>query len=266
MAEITPQQRALFEAQGHLVVDSLVSPQQATRLRGAFEEQAAAWAAEIDTPLHEYLAVVSQWTSVWEHNSLFREQLFHQRAAAIAADLIGCEKVRLFHDHLIVKPPHGGSTIPWHRDLPNLPVAEPRAVSCWLALDDVTPESGAMRFMPGGHKEPMTRSLDFLNEAKVWGECEQEAVPVGVAAGSAIFHHCLSWHMSPPNTTAGWRRAYITIYMDATCTFDPVRAGWHPVAGRVTVPAGAVFNEDAFPTLGPGLPAAEPRYTDGRKS
>ena len=106
------------------------------------------------------------------------------------------------------------------------------------------------------HKEPMTRSIDFLNEAKAWGDREGDAVPVPVPAGSAIFHHCLSWHTSPPNLTAGWRRAYITIYLDATCTYDATRAGWHPVSSRVTVPQGAVFNEDAFPTLGPDLPAA----------
>jgi hypothetical protein len=183
MPEITREQRALFDEQGHIVVGPLVPPEQVARLRRAFEEQAAAWAAEIDTPLDDYLSVVSQWTNVWEHNAVFRAQMFHQRAAAIAAELIGCEKVRVFHDHLIVKPPHGGDTIPWHRDLPNWPVAEPRAVSCWLALDDVTAEAGAMRFMPGGHKEPMTRSIDFLNEAKAWGDREKDAVPVPVPAG-----------------------------------------------------------------------------------
>ena len=31
------------------------------------------------------------------------------------------------------------------------------------ALDDVTVESGAMRFMPGAHRDPMTPSIDFLN-------------------------------------------------------------------------------------------------------
>ncbi|MCB9546014.1 MAG: phytanoyl-CoA dioxygenase family protein [Myxococcales bacterium] len=256
MPEVTPQQHALFEEQGHVVIGPILPPADVARLRQAFEAQAAAWAAEIDTPLDDYLAVVSQWTNVWEHNPVFREQLYHQRAAAIAAELIGCQRVRVFHDHLIVKPPHGGSTVPWHRDLPNWPVAEPRAVSCWLALDDVTAESGAMRFMPGGHREPVTRSIDFLNEAKVWGERERDAVPVAVPAGSAVFHHCLSWHTSPPNSTAGWRRAYITIYLDATCTYDPTRAAWHPMAGRVSVPAGATFNEDVFPTLGPGLSAA----------
>lgn len=250
MPELSPQQRDRFHQQGHLVVGPLVPTAQVARLRDAFSAQTARWADEIETPLAEYLEVVSQWTNVWEHNAVFHAQLHHQRAAAIAAELIGCEKVRVFHDHLIVKPPSGGSTIPWHRDLPNLPIAEPRALSCWLALDDVTADSGAMRFMPGGHLEPMTPSIDFLNEAKDWGARESEAVPVEVSAGTAIFHHCLSWHTSPPNTTAGWRRAYITIYIDATCTFDPTRADWHPMTSRVSVQKGAVFNEDAFPTLG----------------
>ena len=253
MSETTATQRAEFAAQGHTVVESLVSPEQVAQLRDAFEAQAAAWAAEIETPLDDYLSVVSQWTNVWQHNPVFRGQLFHQRAAAIAAELIGCNQVRVFHDHLIAKPPRGGHTIPWHRDLPNWPVAEPRGVSCWLALDDAPAEAGAMRFMPGGHLEPVTRSIDFLNEAKDWGDRAGDAVAAPVRAGSAVFHHCLSWHTSPPNATDAWRRAYITIYLDATCTYDPSRAGWHPVAKQVSVPPGAVFNEDAFPTLGPGL-------------
>ena len=250
MLETTPTQRALFQTQGHLVIPDLIAPAEVQRLRGAFEAQAAEWAEEIDTPLDEYLDVVSQWTNVWEHNRVFKEQLFHRRAATIAAELIDCDRVRVFHDHLIVKPPNGGATIPWHRDLPNWPVAEPRGVSCWLALDDVSADSGAMRFMPGAHTEPMSRSIDFLNEAKDWGDRAAEAVPVAITAGSAVFHHCLSWHTSPPNRTPAWRRAYITIYIDAACTYDPSRAGWHPVSSRVTVPPGAVFNEDAFPTLG----------------
>lgn len=250
MSEITPQQHAAFDRQGHLVVEGLVSRGRATALREAFEAQCVSWAAEVDVSVEEYLSVVSQWTNVWEHNADFRAQLHDRRAAAIAAELIGCERVRVFHDHLIVKPPHGGSTIPWHRDLPNWPVGEPRGVSCWLALDDVPAESGAMRFMPGAHKAPITPSIDFLNEAKDWGERASEAVAVPVCAGDAVFHHCLSWHTSPPNRTAAWRRAYITIYIDATCTYDPTRAGWHPMASRVTVPAGAVFNDDVFPVLG----------------
>lgn len=250
MSDISPALRAEFDAMGHLVVDNLVAAPQVAQLRSAFEAQTAIWADEVGASVEEYLGVVSQWTNVWERNAVFRAQLHHQQAAVIAANLIGCDAVRVFHDHLIVKPPHGGSTIPWHRDLPNWPVREPRAVSCWLAMDDVTGDSGAMRFMPGGHTEPMSTSIDFLNETKDWGTREADAVSTPMRAGSAVFHHCLSWHTSPPNLTAGWRRAYITIYIDATCTFDPERASWHPMTGRVTVPAGATFNDDVFPILG----------------
>ena len=247
---ISAEEREHFEEFGHVVVGPLVDAATVAELRSAFDEQVEAWARDIDVPVADYLEVVSQWTNVWEENPRFRSQLHHRRAAEIAAELIGCERVRVFHDHLIVKPPNGGSTIPWHRDLANWPVHEPRALSCWLALDDATADSGAMRFMPRGHREPITRSIDFLNEAKEWGPREREAVTVEVPAGHAIFHHCLSWHTSPPNTTAGWRRAYITIYLDATCTFDPERAGWHPMAERVSVGAGEVFNDDVFPILG----------------
>ena len=81
MPEIPPQQRALFDEQGHLAVGPLIPVEQVNRLRGAFEEQTAAWAKDIDTPLDEYLSVVSQWTNVWEHNAVFRAQLYHPRAA-----------------------------------------------------------------------------------------------------------------------------------------------------------------------------------------
>lgn len=247
---LTPTQQATYAEQGWVLVGPVIDAAQVRRLQEAFDQRMRCFADEIDVPVEEYLQVVSQWTNLWEHDAVFRDQLHDRRLAAIACQLIGCEQVRVLHDHLIAKPPQHGNTIPWHRDLPNWPVREPRALSCWLALDDVTIESGAMRFMPGAHREPMTSSIDFLNEAKDWGDRAGDAVAVEVPAGWAIFHHCLSWHTSPPNTTDRWRRAYITICMDATCTYDPARAGWHPITDRVTVPAGSVFNDDAFPVLG----------------
>ena len=241
-----------FREFGWTVIPGLVSPLEAEALGRAFDAQAAQWARDIETPLAEYLDVVSQWTNVWEHNEVFRQRLFCPRAASIAAALIDCDRVRVFHDHLIAKPPQAGATIPWHRDLPNWPIAEPRALSCWLALDDAPAEAGAMRFMPGGHRLPMTRSIDFLNEAeaKDWGARAAEVVAVPVKAGDAVFHHCLSWHSSPPNHTDRWRRAYVTIYLDARCTYDPARAAWHPMAKRIRVAVGEVFDDEQFPILG----------------
>ncbi|MGB1014258.1 MAG: phytanoyl-CoA dioxygenase family protein [Nannocystaceae bacterium] len=247
---LTDAQTRHFHEYGWVVVPGLLSRTKLDTLIGAFESQVAKWAREIDIPLTEYLNVVSQWTNVWEHNPSFRKLLFDPRRASIAASLIDCDRVRVFHDHLIVKPPQAGATIPWHRDFPNWPITEPRALSCWLALDDASAEAGAMRFMPGGHRLPMTRSIDFLNEAKDWGPHSTEAVAAEVRAGDAVFHHCLSWHTSPPNRTPAWRRAYAAIYLDATCTYAPERAKWHPMVKRIQVPPGHVLDDATFPILG----------------
>ncbi len=247
---LPPDARDLFSEQGWLVVGPLLHTTELEVLRSALEDRLRVFADEIDTTFDEYMSVVSQWTNLWEHDSAFRRQLHHPDVADVASTLLGCERVRVFHDHVIAKPPRAGSTIPWHRDLPNWPIAEPRVLSCWLALDDVTADAGAMRFMPGGHKEPMTSSIDFLNTSVDWGPREAEAVAVEVPAGCAVFHHCLTWHTSPPNRTEHWRRAYITICMDAQSTFDPQRAPWHPMTSRVNVAPGEVFNDDVFPVLG----------------
>jgi len=247
---LTPEQRARFNERGYLLYGPLITPDEAADLRATFEALTHRWAAEVEATTEEYLEVISQWTNVWEQHPRFRQQLFHARAAAIAAELIDCERVRVFHDHIIAKPPRGGGTIPWHRDFPNWPIDTPRALSCWLALDDVDTGSGAMSLMPGTNSDPMTPSIDFLNESKDWGERAAEAESVSVPAGWAVFHHCLTWHNSPPNHSDRWRRAYITILMDAALPYQPGDASWHPMSKRVTAPAGAPFNAALFPVVG----------------
>jgi ectoine hydroxylase-related dioxygenase (phytanoyl-CoA dioxygenase family) len=107
-----------------------------------------------------------------------------------------------------------------------------------------------MHFMPGAHREGERTAVDFLNDTTDWGNRSQDKVAVPVTAGWGIFHHCLSWHTTPPNGTTRPRRAYITIFMDATCTYLPSHSQWHPMNKRVSVEPGAVFNDDCFPILG----------------
>ncbi len=238
-----------FHRDGYVVIGPLVTPAELDTLRQAFDELTAGYAARIDVPHDEYLDVVSQLTNVWPDHPAFAHQVHHPVAQAIARRLIGCERLQLFHDHLIIKPPHGGDAIPWHRDYPNWPLSQPRALSCWLALDDVAVSSGAMRFLPGSHRDPLTPAVDFMNDSTTWGSREAEVRAVQVPAGWAIFHHNLVWHMSPRNETEVWRRAYISILFDADLTFDPSTAGWHPMAKRFGARPGESLPVDAFPLI-----------------
>lgn len=245
---LSPRQLADFERDGYLVVPALVDAARLAALQAAHTELVTGWADTLGVPVDEYTRVVSQWTGLHLSHPVFAEQVRHPAVIAAARQLLD-SPVQLFHDHLISKPAHASSTIPWHQDYPFWPVDRPRALSCWLALDDVPAEAGAMRFMPGAHREGEQPPVDFLRAPKVWGAREASACAVPVKAGDCIFHHCLSWHTSPPNQTAGPRRAYIAILLSTSCRFAPGHSAWHPMNEFVSVAPGEPMNTDHFPIL-----------------
>lgn len=247
---LTDEMAQTFHQQGFVVVPNVVDMATVARLRAAFDELIDGWANDCEVSRADYERVVSQWTGLHEQHAEFAGQLHHPTIVAVAKLLLGCAQVQLFHDHLISKPPEHSSTIPWHQDYPFWPVHEPRALSCWLALDDADADSGAMLFMPGAHLEGEKPPADFLRLAKQWGEREAQAVPTSVRAGDCVFHSCLSWHTSPPNGSQRQRRAFIQIMMDADCRWAPEHSDWHPMNDCVTVAPGERFNEDRFPILG----------------
>ena len=54
------------------------------------------------------------WQEIPEYEEFVRES----GAAAIAGELMGSERVRLYHDHLLVKEPGTAQRTPWHQDQP----------------------------------------------------------------------------------------------------------------------------------------------------
>ena len=238
-----------FQRESYLVLGPLVDGPTLVGLRSAFEELELAWAAECDVSIERYRSVVSEWTGLWKQHGAFARQLHHPEVEQIARALLGVERLQLFHDHLISKPPEYSSTVPWHQDYPFWPIDAPRALSCWLSLDGAVIEAGALRFMPGAHREGERPPVDFLQRNKDWGPREKDAIAVPVEPGCIIFHSCLSWHMSPPNQTDRPRRAYIAILMDADCRWEPDHAAWHPMNDLVSVGRGEQLNTDRFPLI-----------------
>ena len=216
-----------FSDRGYLIAENLLTLSEVECLLAAFNEVTTRFAVECGVSPDRYREVVSQWTNLWRHHDAFARQLQHPRVAALARELLGCDDVRVFHDHVIYKPAADGAgeprsgTVPWHQDYPYWPVDRPRAVSCWLALDDVTADSGAMCFMPGAHIEGEAPPVDFLSAPKSWGAREAEVEVVEVSAGSAIFHDCLTWHTTPRT-----RAPPSDARTSPSCSMPP--AGGHP--------------------------------------
>lgn len=70
------------------------------------------------------------------------------------------------HNCVMTKHPHFGTATGWHRDIRYWSFPQNSLISVWLALGPETRDNGALRFIPGSHREQLKShqldSLDFL--------------------------------------------------------------------------------------------------------
>ena len=149
-----------------------------------------------------------------ERNIQFRKLLFNDRILDVVEDLIG-PNIQLFHDQALFKPPRHGAQVTWHQDNGYWKCAPASLVSCWITLDDVDADNGAMQFKPGSHLKPVGHGKvedSALLESEVDTDADDIKV-VPLPAGGAAIHHCQTLHHTEPNTTDRQRRAFAMHYM-----------------------------------------------------
>src|SRR6266536_146932 len=87
--------------------------------------------AERDT----YGKAFLQTTNLWEADATTRRFVMARRFARIAAELMGVDGVRLYHDQALFKEPGGGPT-PWHQDQYYWPLDTQHTITMWMPLVD----------------------------------------------------------------------------------------------------------------------------------
>jgi hypothetical protein len=73
-------------------------------------------------------------------------------------------------------------------------------VSCWLTLDDVTAENGAMHVIPGSHLRPLSHERSSQTDALLDIEDRvdiSKSEIIDLPAGGVMFHHCQTLHHTP---------------------------------------------------------------------
>ncbi|MEE2657997.1 MAG: phytanoyl-CoA dioxygenase family protein [Candidatus Latescibacterota bacterium] len=219
-----------FRRDGYLIYGNLLGGNQLEELRSeydhAFEEarESARYrnlsAAEGAAQRHDKGAdeEMLQIMQMCERSLAFRQLLYHEPILDVVEDLIG-PNIQLFHDQALFKPANTGGAIHWHQDNAYWQCLPANLVSCWLTLDDVNVENGAMHLLPGSHlmrtdHERGDVLLDAADNLDTSG-----AVIVDLPAGGAMFHHCQTLHFTPPNRTERQRRAFAIHFMSpGTCS------------------------------------------------
>ncbi len=260
---LTAEQIESFKEQGFLKAQSALSAEDADRLRermfDVIEGQSKGKAEAVRNMGNDQNVVV-QIVNIWEADDLFRRHLFNPDITAMIAQLMGDDTVRVWHDQVQYKPPFVGGPTDWHQDHPYWPIIQPAdLVSAWVALEDASVENGCMWMVPGSHlwgphkggtigtnREDFSPAPDMslLPEGT-----KIEPVPCEVKKGEVMFHHCLTWHGSPPNRSAHGRPAIAVHYMPGYTRYEKDPSKTHLVEHNVEVAPGEILKGSHFPTV-----------------
>jgi ectoine hydroxylase-related dioxygenase (phytanoyl-CoA dioxygenase family) len=241
-----------FRENGYVRFDGVLSTDEVETMREALERGMAerkAFARDLAGGGDKIVQLVN----LWEVDDVCRAYSTSPRLAGMAKRLTGSDSIRLFHDQALVKKPGPSAASPWHQDQPYWPSKEPGMISCWMALDDVTVDRGAMQFIPGSHKWGEFEPISFEGDGPALRELvneEQEAlwkpVPVELKAGDCTWHHGLTFHFTRPNTTEHIRRAIVTIYIPEGVNFAADEKMEGPLSDTITSQKGEPLRGTKF--------------------
>ena len=210
------------ESKAYELTDPIVDSDHGKATAGSGTASAVAETTEVEKKPHS----VPFLFNLWERDERFWEIVANPVIAGMARQLLGSDEVVLMEDGAVVKKPVVGGRLAWHQDFAYWPLATPGAVTCWIALDDVSAENGGMQVAAGSHKLGEKLPVEFgdgssfmhaqrpgLGEVRPPEEEGLEVVGYELKAGECGFHHALLWHASGPNTSQNPRRGFIPRYV-----------------------------------------------------
>jgi len=217
--EITAEQREFYRKNGYILLRGVASPQEVAAFRphlnAAVERynQEKRAMAERDTYGKAFLQIMNLWVK----EEVVRRYVLARRFAKIAADLMGVDGIRLYHDQALFKEPGGGPT-PWHQDQHYWPLATNHTITMWMPMVDADEKMGTMRFASGSHEVGYLGDIPISDEseAKLGAFLQERGYEVAyvgaMKAGDATFHSGWVLHGAPGNSSPKMREVMTVIY------------------------------------------------------
>lgn len=216
---VTAAQAAQFRRQGHILLRGVAAPDEIAAYRDVILTARELHGAD-RTPLAQrdtYGKAFLKGMNLWPKDDGVSRFVLARRFGQVAADLLGVDGVRIYHDQALLKEPGGGLT-PWHQDQHYWPLDTDHTVTMWMPLVDLSPDMGVMRFASGSHREGYLGDLPISDDSEqvllrfIEERGYQIAPGVAMAAGDATFHYGWTLHGAPGNTTSRTREVMTIIW------------------------------------------------------
>ncbi len=219
-----------FQANGHILLQNILSKEEIKAYRPVINEAAYKFNTE-KRKMEErdtYGKAFLQIMNLWQSDETVSHFTLAKRFSAVAASLLGVEKVRLYHDQALYKEPKGGLT-PWHQDQYYWPLDIQQTVTMWMPLIDITEDLGMLTFASRSHKKGIVDDLPISDESEVMLEkyIKENEYPISrpayMNAGDATFHYGYTLHSAPGNASNDITREVMTIiyFADGAIVSEP---------------------------------------------
>jgi hypothetical protein len=188
-----------------------------------------------------YQKAFLQIVNLWTKSAVVKEFVLGQRLGRLAAELMGCRGVRLYHDQAL-----------WHADQYYWPFDTPNTCTVWIPLQATPLAMGPLAFSAGSHRYQKGRELGISDESEnqISKALLEQQLPMNETPfdlGEVSFHAGWTFHRAGANTTTEPRRVMTIIYHDADA-----------VVGSPTNKAKAADMVSWLPGCKPGDVAASP--------
>lgn len=228
--QIEPQQTEEFRSKGHTLIRSVLRSEEVPVYREVINQAAYKFNTE-KRKLEErdtYGKAFLQIMNLWEVDEQMKNFTLAKRFAKIAADLLGVENVRIYHDQALYKEPGGGFT-PWHQDQYYWPLNTTNTVTMWMPLIDITEDLGMLTFASESHKSGFVENIAISDESEALLEkhIRDKGFKISRAksmhAGDATWHYGWTLHNAPGNKSKDITREVITIifFADGASVTEP---------------------------------------------
>ena len=222
-----------FSEKGHTLIKNILLPEEVAAYRPVIVNAAKKYNTERrkiedrDTYGKAFLQIMN----LWRCDEEVRQFVLSKRLAKIAADLMGVDNVRIYHDQALFKEPGGGPT-PWHQDQYYWPIDTNNTVTLWMPLIDIDTNMGMLTFASGSFKKGAIFDFEISDESETAFNdyVKKEQFPISQAAtmkaGDATFHRGFTIHNAPGNNSNLMREVMTIIYVADGARVSPPKHQW----------------------------------------
>jgi ectoine hydroxylase-related dioxygenase (phytanoyl-CoA dioxygenase family) len=194
----------------------------------------------------------------WQRIPEFAEVIRDPAITDVAAALMGCDRVQMFHDHVLVKEPGTSMATPWHSDGPYYFVEGAQTISFWVPLDPV--REASLRCVAGSHRWEKdvlptrwaAETAFFEGDYMPVPDPEAEGMEIReweMEPGDAVAFHFRTLHGARGNTSASRRRAFSLRLVGEDARYVERPSATSPPFPGHEMTAGQRLREDWFPVL-----------------